>query len=76
MQKEQQKIIGLKEFRENMEAYLVQIQKGNRFLVIKRSKPIFNLVPVDDNEMDWETVADFTRIKKGGINIEDILKRL
>jgi len=76
MQKEQQKIIGLKEFRENMEAYLVQIQKGNRFLVLKRSKPIFNLVPVDDNEMDWETVADFTRIKKGGINIEDILKRL
>lgn len=79
MQKEQQKIIGLKEFRENLGTYLLQIQKGNHYLVVKRSKPVFNVVPIndgDDKEEEWETVADFTRIKKGGVNIKELLKRL
>jgi antitoxin (DNA-binding transcriptional repressor) of toxin-antitoxin stability system len=76
MQKEQQKIIGLKDFRENLETYLAQIQKGNSFLVVKRSKPIFNVGPVEDGVEEWETVVDFTSIKKGGVNIKELLKRL
>ncbi|MAG12005.1 MAG: hypothetical protein CMI52_04345 [Parcubacteria group bacterium] len=65
--------VGLKELRENMEQYTKKIQKGLTFIVLKRSKPIFKIGPVDD---EWEEVADFTKIKKGGVDIEDVLSRL
>ncbi len=31
--------------------------------------------PVDSSEA-WETIVDFTKIKRGGVLLEDILKRL
>lgn len=37
--------------------------KGRSFVVVKRSK-------------EWETVVDFTKMRKGGINVKHILKRL
>lgn len=66
-------IIGLKEFRENVEAFTKKIDKGQSFIIFKKSKPVFKVSPVDD---DWEEVIDFTTIKKGGVNINDLLARL
>ena len=68
-------LITLKELRLNMEKYAEGTRRGESFLVIKRSKPLFKITPIGDEE-GWEEVVDFTKIKKGGINIKEILRRL
>ena len=65
-------IIGLRELRENMSQYAKQVAKGKSFVVVKQSKPLFKISPVDEEE-NWETIIDFTRIKKGGVPVEDIV---
>lgn len=67
-------IIGLKELRQNTQTYIDQVARGKSFLVIRKSKPVFKLSPVDDE--NWEEVVDFTKIKKGGVDIDDLLTRL
>lgn len=67
-------IIGLKNLRENMLDYIKQVSQGKSFIVFKQSKPLFKITPIDDAE--WEEVIDFTKIKKGGVDIKDILSRL
>ena len=69
-----EKLIGLKEFRENVEAFTRQINKGQSFIVLKKSKPIFKISPF--KEEGWEEVIDFTKLKRGGIKIKDLLARL
>ena len=68
-------IIGLKDLRENMESYATQVEQGKSFVVMKRSKPLFRITPVD-TEDKWETVVDFNKIKKGGVSIDEVLKHL
>lgn len=67
--------VGVKELRENLEEYIHKIAKGRSFTVIRRSKPVFNITPINTDE-DWEEVVDFTKIKKGGVKIEEMLSRL
>ena len=69
-------IIGLKELRENTENYISQVSKGKSFIVVRKSKPIFRITSPDDSQDLWETVIDFTKIKRGGVAIKDILSRL
>lgn len=69
------KLIGLKEFRENVESYTKKINQGQSFVVLKKSKPIFKISPIDEEET-WETIIDFTEIKNGGVPIEDIVNAL
>ena len=69
-----QNIVALKELRENMEKYANRVSCGDSFVVFKKSKPIFKISPVNDG--DWEQVIDFTKVKKGGVDIKDILSRL
>ena len=70
-----ERIISLKELRLNMQKYADKTQKGESFVVVKQSKPVFKIPPVEETEI-WEKVIDFTEIKKGGIKIEELLKRL
>jgi len=67
-------IIGLKDLRQKMSEYAKKVEAGEFFVVIKRSKPLFKIVPIEKEE--WEPVVDFTKIKKGGIDIDDLLLRL
>ena len=69
-------IVGLKELRENMEKYASLVKKGKSFIVVKRSKPLFKISSIDEDDGLWETVIDFTRIRKGGIPAEELLDRL
>ncbi len=69
-----EKLIGLKQLREQTEDFVNAVKNGQSFIVMRRSKPIFKITPVEDGS--WEAVVNFTAIKKGGIDIEDILKRL
>jgi antitoxin (DNA-binding transcriptional repressor) of toxin-antitoxin stability system len=69
------KIVSLKELRENMPKYESRIARGASYIVVKRSKPIFRISPVD-NEEEWETVIDFTKIKKGGVTLDEAMEAL
>jgi len=70
------KIIGLKVLREKMGEYAAKVQQGQSFIVVKQSKPLFKIGPIDDEEESYETLIDFTKIKKGGVPIEEVLAAL
>ncbi len=76
--KTSEKIIGVKALRENLEKYISGAGKGYSYLVVRRSKPVFRVVPVDEwgDEGRWETVVDFTKIRKGGVPAGEVLKQL
>ena len=67
-------IINLKNLRENMQEYAQKVKRGHSFVVFKKSKPLFKISPIDEEY--WEEVIDFTKIKKGGIDLKELLKRL
>ena len=69
------KIIGLKVLRENMGEYAVKVAQGESFIVVKQSKPLFKIGPIDEEE-SYETLIDFTKIKKGGVPIDEVLEAL
>lgn len=72
-----EKIIGVKELRNNLDNYISLVDKGESFTVVKRSRPVFKITPIDEDEDgQWETIVDFTKIKKGGVPIEDVWKAL
>lgn len=78
MTKIKDKIIGLKELRENTDNYISQVEKGKSFIVMRKSRPVFTISPVDtwgDSGL-WETVVDFNEIKKGGVAIKDVIDSL
>ncbi len=68
-------LVSLKELREQFPRYIDAVSKGRSFIVVKRSRPIFQITPINDDEA-WETVVDFTQIKKGGVNIQELLSRV
>jgi len=69
-------IVGLKELRQNINTYIAQIEKGDSFIVVRKSKPVFKISPTDDESELWEPVIDLTKIKKGGVAIDELLSRL
>ena len=68
-------IIALKDLRLNMAKYVQEIKSGRSFVVVKRSKPIFRIAPLESDNQ-WEEIGDFTKINKGGVDIDDIMTRL
>ncbi|KKQ78232.1 MAG: hypothetical protein A3A96_00910 [Candidatus Zambryskibacteria bacterium RIFCSPLOWO2_01_FULL_39_39] len=75
--KKKNQIIGLKELRLNIQKYINRLNKGESFTVVKRSKPVFKVIPFDeDDDSLWETVVDFTKINKRGVSIANVLKSL
>lgn len=67
------KVVGLKEFRENMQQYINRVHDGESLIVYRHSKPVFRIAPIDvDDEAGWETVIDFTKIRKGGVPAEEV----
>jgi antitoxin (DNA-binding transcriptional repressor) of toxin-antitoxin stability system len=65
-------IVGLKELRENIDTYITRIQNGESLTVMRRSKPIFRITPVETEEDEWQTLVDFTKIQKNGVPLEDV----
>ncbi len=63
--------IHLKDLRENVAKYERRVAKGDSFVVMRKSKPIFRIAPVEED--GWETVIDFTKLKRGGIPATELL---
>ena len=70
------KIIGIKELRENTAVYEKKVKNGESFVVVNRSRPVFKVVPLSEHDEQWVEAVDFTKIKKGGVKIKEILARL
>ena len=70
-----QSTVSLKELRGKFPQYITAIARGQSFTVLKRSKPIFQINPVDDGQT-WQTIADFTRIDDQGVPADNILAQL
>ncbi|OGZ01220.1 MAG: hypothetical protein A3A43_01035 [Candidatus Liptonbacteria bacterium RIFCSPLOWO2_01_FULL_56_20] len=69
-------IVGLKELRADIESYIAEVKKGKSFIVVRRSKPVLKISSPEEDEGFWETVVDFTSIKKEGVPARDVLKAL
>lgn len=68
-----EKIVGLRELRQNVEKYAREVVMGHSFIIVRRSKPLFRVGPLEE---EWEEVVDFTKIRKGGVNIKELMTRL
>lgn len=66
-------IIGLKELRENTEYYIREVAKGKSFEIVRRSKPIFTVVPAGAG---WDHYVDLTKYRPGGVAVEEMIERL
>ena len=67
-------LVALKELRENFGKYEDLVKEGYSFIVMKRSRPILRIGPVEDEE--WETIIDFTNFRKKGVPLEELIARL
>ncbi len=65
-----EKIVGLKDLRENLNKYAAEVKSGRNLIIVRRSKPLFRIVPIEE---EWETVVDFTEISPGGVDARDVL---
>ncbi len=53
------KIIGIKQFRQNITSLWKDARKNNiRYIVLYHSKPIFEVNPIDEDELILEKFAD------------------
>ncbi len=68
-------IVGLKELRNDLERYTKQVRRGKSLIIVRRSKPLFKIVPVDE-EGEWESIVDFTEFYKEGIPAKKLLLKL
>ncbi len=74
-------IVNIRELRYNMDKYVAAVARGKSFLVMKRSRPVFQINPVEEISLaedgkGWKTVVDFTKIRKGGVPAEEVLEAL
>jgi prevent-host-death family protein len=69
-------IVGLKELRENINTYINAVEKGQSFIIVRKSKPVFKISSLLEADELWESLVDFTKIKKGGVEISQLLSRL
>jgi antitoxin (DNA-binding transcriptional repressor) of toxin-antitoxin stability system len=67
--------VSLKELRERFPEYIDAITNGQSFTVVKRSKPIFQINPIND-EGTWQTIVDFTKLDDKGIDANEVLAAL
>lgn len=67
-------IVKLKDFRTDIDYFVQQVKQGKAFIVFRRSEPIFKIAPIEEER--WEEVIDFTKVKKGGVDIDELLAYL
>lgn len=72
--------IGIKDFRRSLTQVAKATEKGQQFIVMRRSKPAFMVVPYPKQEetLDlpgWKTMVDFTEGgKKSGVSADELIE--
>lgn len=70
-------VVPIKTFRKNLSHFADLVDQGDTIIVIRRSIPVFKVIPVKTIEADdqWEELIDFTdHGKKKGIRAQKLLK--
>lgn len=69
------KIIGLRELREDTETYISAVKQGKEFTVVRKSQPIFKIVPVDEwgDEGVWNGVDLVDKNHPNGMSPDELL---
>ncbi len=73
------KDISIKDLRAHLADIADNVEKGESYRVIRRSKPSFIIMKIDAEfpEEQWETVVDFTDGgRTEGASIDDVLKAM
>lgn len=71
-----EQVIGLKELRGNVKVVEKNVNRGRSYLVLRKSKPLFKIVPLGEDGGAWEEAVDFTKVRRGGARIAELLSRL
>ena len=61
------KSINAKRLRASLPDVVEQVRKGTRFTVIYRSRPAFQIVPIDDSEQEKRPLADDPLYRAGPV---------
>ena len=69
-------IVGLKDLRENIDTYIKAVARGRSFVVVRKSRPVFKISSWEEANELWETAVDFTKVKKSGVSLGQLLARL
>ena len=62
-------LVGFKEFRTDSEKYIKAVKNGQSFTILRRSKPVFRIVPI---EPEWE-VNFVDEDHPRGISLEELV---
>jgi antitoxin (DNA-binding transcriptional repressor) of toxin-antitoxin stability system len=65
-------LITLKDLQLNIDKYATEVKAGKSFIVLKQSKPLFKITPLNEDG-NWEEAVNFTKIKNCGVNIDELL---
>ena len=63
--------IGFRELREDSDRVIARVSAGESFVVKRKSKALFRIVPLEEEV--WDTVIDFTDIEGAGVDADDVL---
>jgi antitoxin (DNA-binding transcriptional repressor) of toxin-antitoxin stability system len=55
--------ISIKELHKNLKNVSEATLRGERFVVIKNSKPVFQIIPLEENELPKYSIADFKKLQ-------------
>jgi antitoxin (DNA-binding transcriptional repressor) of toxin-antitoxin stability system len=66
--------IGFRELREKSDKIIADVEAGKSFLVKRKSKALFRIVPVEEEV--WNTVIDFTEIDPEGVPIGEVISAI
>ena len=71
-------LVGFKELRVNLDKYVKGVERGSSYTILRRSKPLFRISPVDaEDEAGWDTIFDADRDNNGkGIPGGEVLRIL
>ena len=68
-------LVSLKDIRLKLTEYTKRVEEnGESFLVLRKSKPVFKIVPVETDS--WETIVNFTEIDPQGVPVNKVKQAL
>lgn len=56
-------IIGIKQLYRELPKITKQVKKGKRFIVVNRSKPVFEIIPHEEEKKKKYTFKDLAKLK-------------
>lgn len=74
----QDQIIGIKQLQTHLKQLTQQVQAGCSFIVVKNSKPVFRIEPIDGQQVGRYTLADLKRLqfRSGQKNLSKSIDRI